>query len=111
MEKLRTLADAARSLGIELELFPDGIAPSIESALGRVVAGLRARVTPAAVEDALALLALGESLQAMPGLWTAQTEAARLWRAAPPHDRAVLAPLLSALGFAPGAPAGPGERR
>ncbi len=109
VDRIRTLAAAARSLGIAFELSPEGIAPPIESALGRVLATLRAGVTAAAVDDALALLALGEALQAMPGLWTVQTEAAHLWRAATPHDRSVLTPLMAALGFAPAALANRGE--
>ena len=109
VDRIRTLAAAARSLGIALELSPEGIAPPIESGLGRVLATLRAGVTTAAVDDALALLALGEALEAMPGLWTVQTGAAHLWRAATPHDRRVLTPLMAALGFAPAALANRGE--
>jgi hypothetical protein len=101
VDRIRTLERAARSLGIAAGLPPEAIARPIESALARVLAGLRGRVTAAVVDDALALLTLGDVLQAMPGLWTIQTEAARLWREGTPHDRGVLAPLMMALGFAP----------
>jgi alpha-amylase/alpha-mannosidase (GH57 family) len=110
VDRIRTLAATARSLGIELGLQPEEIGLSIESALDRALARLRGGVTVAAVDDALALLALEEALQAAPGLWTAQTEAARLWRRGTPRDRGMLAPLMAALGFAPTALAVSRER-
>jgi hypothetical protein len=110
VDRIRTLAATARSLGIELGLEPEEIGLSIEFALDRALARLRGGVTVAAVDDALALLALEEALQAAPGLWTAQTEAARLWRRGTPHDRGMLAPLMAALGFAPTALAVSRER-
>ena len=71
---------------------------------------IRAGTTAAAVDDALALLTLGAALEAVPTLWAAQNEAARLWRAAPPCDRDILAPLMTALGFASTALAIPREK-
>jgi hypothetical protein len=55
------------------------------------------------VTDGLALLALGSTLESPPDLWEAQNAVAALWRDASPSDRDLLAPLMSGLGFAPGA--------
>jgi alpha-amylase/alpha-mannosidase (GH57 family) len=108
VDRIRTLAASARSLGIEVP--HDGIGAPIESALGKALARLQAGgVTAAAVDDALGLLALGEAFRVTLGLWTAQTEAARLWREATARDRGMLAPLMAALGFAPDALAAPRE--
>jgi alpha-amylase/alpha-mannosidase (GH57 family) len=105
VDQIRGLLVEARSLGITLALRPELVAPSIEAALGRVLRDLGADTTIAAVDDALALLALGAALEAVPTLWAAQNETARLWRAGSPRDQDVLAPLMAALGFAPRAPA------
>jgi alpha-amylase/alpha-mannosidase (GH57 family) len=101
VDRIRTLALTARSLGIPVP--PGGMAAPIESALRNALERLWTEVTPAAVGDALAVLALGEALQAAPGLWAAQTAIARVWREATSHDRRTLTPLMTALGFAPAA--------
>jgi hypothetical protein len=100
VDRIQALAAAARSLRIELGLPPEAAASRIESALSSALAKLSERVTPMAVGDTLALLALRDVLPAAPDLWAAQTEAMRLWRGATAHDRTVLAPLMTALGFA-----------
>jgi hypothetical protein len=100
VDRIRALASAARSLSIELDLPPEAAASGIESALSSALAKLRERITPMAIDDALALLAVRDVLPAAPDLWAAQTEASRLWRGATAHDRALLAPLMTALGFA-----------
>jgi hypothetical protein len=109
VDQIRALLAGARSLGIALALRPELVAPPIEAALGRVLGEFRANAPAAAVGDALALLALGASLETVPTLWAVQNEAARLWRAGSPRDRDVLAPLMAALGFAPAALAIPRE--
>jgi alpha-amylase/alpha-mannosidase (GH57 family) len=101
--RLRELVAGAGSRGLPLGLRPGECAAPIESALDRVLGGLQARVTATAVADALELLTLGAILMAPPDLWAAQNAAGRLWRNASPGDREVLAPLMAALGFAPGA--------
>lgn len=105
--RLRELVAETRSLEIPLGLAAEQVVPAIQSALGRVLEALRAATTAAAVTDGLALLALGTALGAPPDLWAAQNVVAGLWREASPDDREVLAPLMSALGFAPDAPAAP----
>ena len=60
-------------------------------------------MTTSATADALGLLALRHALDAPLDLWAAENAVARLWRQGSPEDRATLAPLMSALGFAPGA--------
>jgi hypothetical protein len=110
VDRIRGLVADARSLGITLDLRPELVAPPIEAALGRSLGALRARVTVSAVDDALALVALGRELHAPPGLWTAQNDAVRLWRAGTWRDHAILAPLMTALGFAPMALAAPRGR-
>lgn len=107
--RLRELVAGTRSLGIPLGLVAEQVVPPIQSALGRVLEALRAATTATAVTDALALLALGTLLEAPPDLWRAQNAVAGLWREGSLGDREVLAPLMSALGFAPGALAVPGE--
>ena len=108
--RLRELVAEARSLGIPLGLAAGQVGPALQSALGRVLEALRAATTATAVADGLALVALGSALEAPADLWAAQNAAARLWREASPGDREMLAPLMSALGFAPGALAGPREQ-
>ena len=106
-QRLRELVAETRSLGISLGLAAEQVVPPIQSALGRVLEALRAATTATAVTDGLALLALGAVLEAPPDLWEAQNVVAGLWREGSPGDREVLAPLMSALGFAPGALAVP----
>ena len=108
--RLRELVAETRSLGIPLGLAAEQVVPPIQSALGRVLEALRAATTATAVTDGLALLALGTVLEAPPDLWAAQNAVAGLWREGSPGDREVLAPLMSALGFAPGALAVPREQ-
>jgi alpha-amylase/alpha-mannosidase (GH57 family) len=110
--RIRAVLAEARSAGVGLGLRSEDIAPQMSDALDRVLAALRAGVTAPAVDDALALLALGAELGAIPALWTAQNDAIHLWRAGAPRDRAILAPLMAALGFAPSAfPASPEQGR
>ena len=108
--RIRELVATARSLGIALDLGPDRVTRSIETALDKTLGALRASPTAATVTDALALLDLGEELEAPPDLWTAQNVVARLWREAPAPGREALAPLMPALGFAPHAFAAPRGR-
>jgi alpha-amylase/alpha-mannosidase (GH57 family) len=68
---------------------------------GRVLQTLQVGATTLAVTDGLDLLVLGASLDARADLWAAQSAAARLWHAGTPAEREVLAPLMTALGFAP----------
>jgi alpha-amylase/alpha-mannosidase (GH57 family) len=107
--RLRELIAETRSLGIPLGLAAEQVVPAIQSALGRVLEALRVAATASAVTDGLALLALGTALEAPPDLWGPQNAVAGLWREGSPGDREVLAPLMSALGFAPGALAAPRE--
>jgi hypothetical protein len=109
VDRIRALLAEARSLGVALALGPELVAPPIEAALDRVLAEIRAGATTAAVDDALAVLALGPALEAVPALWASQNEAARLWRTGSPRDQDVLAPLMAGLGFAPAAWAIPPE--
>jgi hypothetical protein len=108
--RLRELVAETRSLGIPLGLAAEQVVPAIQSALGRALEALRAATTTTVVTDGLALLALGTALGAPPDLWAAQNVVAGLWRGASPGDREVLAPLMSALGFAPGALGAPREQ-
>jgi hypothetical protein len=110
IERLRELVSETRSLGIALGLDPEPVARSLGSALGRVLAALEAGPTVPAVADVLALVGLGTDLSAPPDVWAAQNALARLWRAGAERDRETLAPLMTALGFAPGAPALPRGR-
>jgi hypothetical protein len=110
-QRLREVLAEARSLAITLGLRTEDVARAIGTALGCALEALRAHVTSAATADALALLAIGHALDAQVDLWEAQNAAARLWRQGSREDRQTLAPLMSALGFAPGALAGPRLRR
>ena len=107
VDRVRELVVEARSLGIALGLGVEQVALAIESALGRVLGALRAGPTATTVTDAFALLGLGTELEASPDLRATQNVVARLWRGGSEQDREVLAPLMAALGFAPGAFAGP----
>ena len=106
-QRLREVLAEGRSLGISLGLGAEDVSRAIGSALGRALETLRARVTTAATADTLALLAVGHALDAPIDLWAAQNAVARLWRQASSEDRLTLAPIMSALGFAPGALAAP----
>lgn len=101
--RLRELVAEARSLGIPLDLAAEQVGPAIRAGLGRVIASLRTLPMATGVTDGLALLALGTTLESPPDLWEAQNAVAALWREASPSDRDLLAPLMSGLGFAPGA--------
>jgi alpha-amylase/alpha-mannosidase (GH57 family) len=109
--RLREVMAEAHSLAIPLGLDAPGVARAIGSALERALDTLRARVTTSATADALGLLALRHALDAPLDLWAAENAVARLWRQGSPEDRATLAPLMSALGFAPGALAAPRPHR
>jgi alpha-amylase/alpha-mannosidase (GH57 family) len=109
-QRVREVLAEARSLAISLGLRTEDVARAIGSALGCALETLRAQVTSAATADALALLAIGHALDVQVDLWEAQNAAARLWRQGSREDRQTLAPLMSALGFAPGALAGPRQR-
>jgi hypothetical protein len=100
-EALRDLVARAGRLGLALGLEPEEIAPRLESALERVLGALRASSTAPGVADGLELLGLGTALGAPLDLWASQNAAVRLWREGSPADRAELAPLMTALGFAP----------
>jgi hypothetical protein len=104
--RLREVLAEARSLAISLGLRTEDVTRAIGSALGCALETLRAHITSAAAADALALLAIRHALDAPIDLWEAQNAAALLWRQGSREDRQMLAPLMSALGFAPGALAG-----
>jgi hypothetical protein len=106
-QRLREVLVEARSLGISLGLEAEDTARSIGSALGRVLEALRDRATAGAVADALSLLAVGHALDTPIELWATQNAVAGVWRQGSADDRQRLAPLMSALGFAPGALAAP----
>jgi hypothetical protein len=110
-QRLREVLAEARSLAISLGLGAEDVARAIRSALGRVLETLGAHITTAATADALALLAIGHALESQVDVWEAQNAAARLWRRGSREDRQTLAPLMSALGFAPGALAPPRQHR
>jgi hypothetical protein len=99
--RLRALVQEARGVGLALELRPPEASAPLEAALARAVGRLAGDPTPASAADALELLAVSGELGADPDLWASQNQVFRLWRAAAPETRAVLAPLLAALGFAP----------
>jgi hypothetical protein len=103
VQRIRELAAEARSLGGALALRSEDVIPPTELALARVLATLRTGVTAGAVTDGLALLGLTTLLETTPDLWVPQNAAAGLWRDGSERDRATLAPLMAALGFAPDA--------
>jgi alpha-amylase/alpha-mannosidase (GH57 family) len=107
VDRIRTLLAGARSLGLPIGRGLGQGTLAVESALGRVLEALRADPTAATVTDALALLDLGTELEPPLDLWAAQNVVARLWREGSSGDRETLAPLMAALGFAPGALAVP----
>jgi alpha-amylase/alpha-mannosidase (GH57 family) len=106
-QRLREILAEARSLAISLGLGAGDVTRAIGAALGRALETLSGHVTAVATADALTLLAIGPALDAQVDLWEAQNAAARLWRRGSREDRQTLAPLMSALGFAPGALAPP----
>ena len=108
-QRLRELVAEARSLGVPLDLAAEQVGPAIQAALGRVIASFRTHPMATGVTDGLALLALGTTLESPPDLWEAQNAVAALWRGGSPGERELLAPLMSGLGFAPGALAPPRE--
>jgi hypothetical protein len=105
--RLREVFAEARSLGIPLGVGLEEISRALGAALRLVLTSLGDRVTAEAVADALELVALGHALDAPLDLWAAQNTAAGLWRRSSRADRQTLEPLMSGLGFAPGALAGP----
>jgi alpha-amylase/alpha-mannosidase (GH57 family) len=110
VDRIRVLDAEARSRGLDLGLDAAQVGRVIQSTLGRVLRLFRAGEPTALVRDALALLGLATELGATPDLWAAQNAAARLWREGSTGDREGLAPLMSALGFAPGVLAPPPRR-
>ena len=111
VDRIRALIAGTRSLGITLDSQREAGARAIQAALGRLLPGPGPRVTSRTVDDALGLLALGTVLEAPLDLWAAQNAATRLWREGSQLDRDVLAPLMTALGFAPAGPVRSGGRR
>jgi hypothetical protein len=103
VDRIRALDAEARSRGMSLGLGAEQVSRAIESALRRVVLAFESGSTAATVGDALCLLGLGTELETTPDLWAAQNTVARLFRGGSTSDRERLAPLMSALGFAPGA--------
>jgi alpha-amylase/alpha-mannosidase (GH57 family) len=101
--RLRTLDAQARSWGMDLGLDPAEVGRVIQSTLVRVLGAFRAGEPAETVRDALGLLGLASELGTTPDLWAVQNGAARLWREGSTGDREALAPLMGALGFAPGA--------
>jgi hypothetical protein len=110
VDRIRALDAEARSRGMSLGLEPEQVSRVIESALARVLPASGGVATAATVSDALCLLGLAAELETTPDLWAAQNVVARLWREGSMADREPLAPLMSALGFAPGALAVPPGR-
>jgi hypothetical protein len=103
VDRIRALDAEARSRGMSLGLGAEQVSRAIESALRHVVLAFESGSTAATVGDALCLLGLGTELETTPDLWAAQNTVARLFRGGSTSDRERLAPLMSALGFAPGA--------
>ena len=103
VQGMRDVAAQASRLGIALGLEPGEVAARLESALEGALGALRSGPTARTVADGLDLLAFGATLDARPDLWASQNAAAGLWHASAPADRDVLAPLMTALGFAPDA--------
>jgi alpha-amylase/alpha-mannosidase (GH57 family) len=108
--RVRELVAELGSRGLTLGLGPAEVAPSLEAALARALDALRSAATAPRVADALTLLSLGATLSATPDLWAAQNAAARLWGESAAEARDLLAPLMAALGFAPGTSAASGAR-
>jgi hypothetical protein len=102
-DRIRALDAEARSRGMSLGLGTEQVSRVIQSTLGRVLLAFGSGPTTATVSDALCLLSLGTELETTPDLWAAQNVVARLWREGSTSDREALAPLMSALGFAPAA--------
>ena len=109
-QRLREVLAEARSLAISLGLRTEEVTRAMGSALGCVLETLRADVTSAATADALTLLAIGHALDAQVDLWDGPERRGRPVAQGSRGDRQTLAPLMSALGFAPGALAGPRQR-
>ena len=110
VNRIRVLDAEARSRGTTLELDPGEASGAIQSALERLLGTLEIGSPATTVSDALLLLGLGSELGVRPDLWQAQNVAAPLWGQASAGDREALGPLMTALGFAPGAPAAPPGR-
>jgi hypothetical protein len=99
-ERLGELVAEARSLGIDLALDRERVAPPLEQALLARMFRLREMVTPEGVASALAVLHVAQRVGCVPDLWAAQNRLFELWRAEEAAGRTALAPLARALGFA-----------
>ncbi len=99
-ERMSELVTEARSLGIDLALERERVAPPLEQALLARMERLREGVTADRVHSALAVTRVAERVGCMPDLWTAQNRLFELWQAEEPAARLALAPLAAALGFA-----------
>jgi hypothetical protein len=98
-ERLGELVAEARSLGIDLALDRERVAPPLEQALLTRMFRLREAVTRERVDSVLAVLHVAQRVGCVPDLWAAQNRLFELWRAQDPAERAKLAPLAEALGF------------
>ncbi len=99
-ERVNELVAEARSLGIDLALERERVAPPLEQALLARMFRLWDAVTPGRVESALAVIQVGQRIGCMPDLWAAQNRLFELWRGQDAVGRVRLAPLAAALGFA-----------
>ncbi|HEV8308366.1 MAG TPA: DUF3536 domain-containing protein [Methylomirabilota bacterium] len=98
-DRIRELLTEARSLGFDLRVEPERVAPHLERALLARMARVWDDVTPDRIESALAVLQVGRELGCMPDPWTAQNRFFELWRIQERDARLVLGPLAAALGF------------
>jgi alpha-amylase/alpha-mannosidase (GH57 family) len=98
-ERINELVAEARSLGIDLALERERVAPSLEQALLARMFRLWDAVTPDRVESALAVIQVGQRIGCMPDLWAAQNRLFELRRGQDADGRRRLAPLTAALGF------------
>ncbi len=99
-DRINELVAEARTLGIDLALERERVAPPLEQALLARMFRLWDAALPERVESAIAMIRVGQRIGAMPDLWAAQNRLFDLWRAHDARGRAVLAPLAAALGFA-----------
>ena len=92
-DRLGELVSEARSLGIDLALDRERVAPPLEQALLARMFRLREGATPEGVESALAVLHVAQRIGCVPDLWAAQNRLFELWRAQDAAGRTHLAPL------------------
>jgi uncharacterized protein DUF3536/glycosyl hydrolase family 57 len=97
--RIKELVAEARTLGIDLALERERVAPALERALLTRMFRLWDVVTPARVEGVVAVIQVGQRMGCVPDLWAAQNRLYELWRAQDAAGRALLAPLATALGF------------